>query len=426
MKIKLYLLLLLLSLTSYVFSQNTIYGRVVDEDNNPIIGAAIYLNNTSNWTTSDEKGEFEITVFNSNYNLIVTYLGYQSLLHKITSNSYNKRLIFIMTEKINKLNEVVLKANKVSKIKYGRYMLEFKSAFLGTSEFARNCTILNKEVLSFSFDKNTGVLKATAKEPLKIRNNSLGYSITYDLTLFEKSSESVKYLGYSRFEELKSSSKRSIKKWKRNRKKAYKGSLMHFLQALLKNDYRDQGFRVNHYKLVKNPERPSDSILMTSAAFLERLVAPNGETTQLQGSDYNLDSLNKGKRKYFAKDWMDYHRKKDSLLTIVKKASLYRTKNVLLKNVPKEEFTFERDSLLYLKINQYITVRYLREDEDESYPGRNPTRYGQTSIIRLKVDSTPIDSFGNIIDPLAMIVYEYMAYEKFGDSLPLNYQIEDF
>ena len=61
MRIPFIVLFCVLSSLSLV-AQKTIKGKVLTNKSTPLEGAAVYLNNTSIGTTTDENGEFELSV----------------------------------------------------------------------------------------------------------------------------------------------------------------------------------------------------------------------------------------------------------------------------------------------------------------------------------------------------------------------------
>jgi hypothetical protein len=70
---------------------------------------------------------------------------------------------------------------------------------------------------------------------------------------FEINKNLVTRLGYSRFENL-SGTKRKRKEWQRNRTKAYKGSLLHFIKSIFNNSSKEEGFVINQFKRLPNPK----------------------------------------------------------------------------------------------------------------------------------------------------------------------------
>ena len=108
MKAILTLLTFILSFVS--FSQTTLNGKVVDEQNNPIIGANVFLNGTYDGTTTDENGNFSFqTTTSSNQTLQISFLTFETLLVKIEIEKY-KPQTYILKESINTLDAVVVSA----------------------------------------------------------------------------------------------------------------------------------------------------------------------------------------------------------------------------------------------------------------------------------------------------------------------------
>jgi len=71
MNFKQIIILGFLLISSNLFAQNMIKGKVVDEKSLPIINAEIYVDNSTIKSKTNEKGEFELNLPNGQYNLIV-------------------------------------------------------------------------------------------------------------------------------------------------------------------------------------------------------------------------------------------------------------------------------------------------------------------------------------------------------------------
>ena len=120
---------------------------------------------------------------------------------------------------------------------------KFEKNFIGTSENAHSCNIINTEVLRFHYDKSTKLLTAKAFEPLIIENFGLGYTIHYALELFELQKDGTfKYLGSAQFNPMKAKSEAITELWEINRNYAYNGSKQHFLRTLTRDPLMDEGF----------------------------------------------------------------------------------------------------------------------------------------------------------------------------------------
>ena len=128
---KRYVLVLLVLITSTCFAQKIIYGRVLDTDNNPLIGAAVYVNNTSIGTTTDDKGQFELTLKNGVHVIVVSYLGYETLQYSLDTEKYEKSIAFKLVEKANVLDEVVISSKKkrMSPEDRAYFLRQFKEIF---------------------------------------------------------------------------------------------------------------------------------------------------------------------------------------------------------------------------------------------------------------------------------------------------------
>ena len=87
-----------------------IVGTVKDEQGNPIIYANIYLKETFDGTSSDDKGAFAFETYESGVQaLIVSFIGYESYEEECNVNE-NITLNIILKELITKADEVVITA----------------------------------------------------------------------------------------------------------------------------------------------------------------------------------------------------------------------------------------------------------------------------------------------------------------------------
>ena len=109
-KALIFISLLLFSLvwSSQVFSQTdeqriTIKGTVLDEKNEPIIGASVIEMGTSNGVITDLDGVFSLKT-RLNAIISVSYVGYVTQRIKVTTSQYK----IILKEDISQLDEIVL------------------------------------------------------------------------------------------------------------------------------------------------------------------------------------------------------------------------------------------------------------------------------------------------------------------------------
>jgi CarboxypepD_reg-like domain/TonB-dependent Receptor Plug Domain len=92
------------------FSQTSISGKIVDEKNNPIPNANIYIDGTYDGATSDNLGEFSfITTALGNQTLVISALSFEQKKLSIVINTYQSQTI-ILKRNLTELNEVVITA----------------------------------------------------------------------------------------------------------------------------------------------------------------------------------------------------------------------------------------------------------------------------------------------------------------------------
>ncbi|MBA6155725.1 carboxypeptidase-like regulatory domain-containing protein [Tenacibaculum sp. S7007] len=399
MKKELILFLFAITFTLTTLSQISVKGKITSINNQSLEGASVYFNNTTIGTITDSKGYFELNAPNSNYKMIISYLGFKT--KQVSIKSSNEFLTIKLEEDTTLLNEVVL-----SKTKYDenwKYNLaRFKQSFLGRSKLAQECKILNEKDLHFDYNAKTNTLTAFAKEPLKIKHNGLGYLIIYDLVDFTIKDKQLFFSGYAQYKNLKKSVR---KKWKQNRLDAYNGSQMHFLRSLIDKEIKQEGFVVNQFKRVLNPERPSEEKIKLAK-----------ELVKLYGN--NID---------FSRQIASPKTTLDSALVTLKKSRKPKYRNYLYKRnvLYKDMISFENE-LHFFNFKNYLMVIYTKEPEEENYvmglfgKKREPLKV-QTSNIVLLNGKSIIDKTG-VLAPDSFFNEGYWAFEAFANMLPLDYQ----
>jgi TonB-dependent SusC/RagA subfamily outer membrane receptor len=272
------LFLFIILLPFAAFSQYTISGQVLNNtDKKPVESASIFLSNASVGGKTDKQGNF--TLYNAKpgkYQLVISSIGFESYSQNITVGNGNIALPAIyISPKILILNEVKIKSGiDPNRMKYYYWFLD---EFLGNSELAADCKILNPEMLDFDYNDTTGTLTASSADFLQIENPDLGYKIKYLLTKFnlnnlDRVSQKVHYEGSVLFEEMKGTAKQK-KRCKKKRQEVYEGSQMHFLRSALEDDLYDQGFRALHLRRYPNPDRPTDSLINAKIKYYKNLKA---------------------------------------------------------------------------------------------------------------------------------------------------------
>ena len=261
-------------------------GFVYDKQTRePLVGASVYMDNSTIGTSTDFDGAFEITIPDGlKSSLVVSFVGYETLVRSKPDGS--KPLRLYLEPGSNMLEEVVLSPDD----DWSRELklAEFKKHYLGTSLRGLRCTILNEDDLVLTFSKKRKRLYARTKAPLLIENRLLHYRITADLRAFglgynkvsrnQKNlvSSGVIYKGLNRYQSLDSVDSPTVK---RVRMQAYYGSVLHFMRALAAKDLFAQGYRIMYRGKIVNPEdvisvvpQPgSDKVMVRLADVIEIL-----------------------------------------------------------------------------------------------------------------------------------------------------------
>ena len=241
---------------------HTVSGVVTDEKGSPLPGATVFITGTTKIAPADKEGKF---VFGGltpgNYTLVVRMIGFDNVIQPFTIGNKTPKFTIKLKESNTLLNEVSISANKRKTPK--RDITEFTRNFIGDDENAKECEILNLEVLNFKRSGSLYNLEASSNDFLIIENKALGYRIKYLLKsfIYYRQLEVCYYEGDSYFEELEGTAEQQ-KKWAENRRAAYLGSSRHYLRSAMNNSSRAQGFftyRFNEqytYEPDDSPIRP--------------------------------------------------------------------------------------------------------------------------------------------------------------------------
>lgn len=261
MKLKITLsLFFLLFLNTHISHTQTIYGKVYDtKKGQPLVGATVYINGTSIGTITDQEGVFFIkTKTKINASLVISYVGYKPF---VIHNPYSSiKFEIVLQPDLDNLNEVFITTDTWTREKKLR---EFRKQFLGQTKAGESCFILNEDDIYLNFDERNETLTASSDTPIIIRNNLLGYEITYNLQEFQAKYDQPKrerplcrYVYYEGSSFYKNLSKNdiSLSRFVENRKKEYDGSIMHFMRILVSGNLKKEGFKLLNgtYPTTKN------------------------------------------------------------------------------------------------------------------------------------------------------------------------------
>lgn len=258
------------------FAQYNVTGRIISQaDTKPVANVSVFLSNATIGSITDTNGSFNLSnIKPGNYTLVISVVGFDSYSQIITINSSNIDLqTLTIYPKSIALGEVKIKANAGADPERPRYMALFTGEFLGNTDIAKECKILNPELLDFNYDGANSALTASSIDFLVIENNALGYKIKYLLKNFtlnfaEDGTRAFAYSGSVLFEEMKGSPSQQ-KEWKRRRQEVYEGSQMHFLRSAMAGTIEQDGFRI--LRLPANPQRPPDSVVQEKLRLYQAL-----------------------------------------------------------------------------------------------------------------------------------------------------------
>lgn len=346
--------------TAQTAQTSTITGRVVDaETTEPLPRTHVFISRSMKGTTTDSTGRFRLTgIPPGSKRLYVSRLGYENEAIDLQLKP-NRRLTFTF-----RLDQTVLEGPAITVLgqrdeEWYERLDRFKRLFIGESERARQCTLVNPEALRFE-TKWWGKFEASAEQPLIIQNRALGYRLTYFLKEFEERGKVVRWDGEPLFDPLVPRDSLQAARWQRNRLRAYRGSLRHFLRALLDDRLEEELFevyrlpRARAFRFANRADRiPTDR---------DHLLEPGPDSTYLFDVGGRLEVIYRG----------------------------------------------EPESEAYL--------------EWADITRRAPRDY-QTSHIDLNEHPIHVDPYGEIVEPYGATLYRYFAFTvRMAELLPREYE----
>ena len=348
----------------------SISGTIYDEEGKPLQGANVFLDGTTIGVSTDLDGNYKLeSIPPGLYNIVISHIGYKNGVYQTAEYNGGARIQNHMMEiDLAQLEEVEVISNRIksSEQRWQNYYEIFSRELLGQSENARQCIIENPEILNFSFEEETETLKAYADEALQIRNEVLGYRVSYFLESFVKENSNLRFRGKIRFFNLDPLNKSDKKSWRKNRKKNYYGSFNHFRRSLLEGDLRKQGFRIYDIKKLEKLKTQRDNELDISDIMV------------FKGDHYELE----------------------------------------FKNFLVVEYKKEKESTQFLLTSDFSSKfynKFIRDGVLHKDPGN------QISIIKLLRGSVRLDLSGEVMDKFGITKYGYWSWERTADLVPLNY-----
>ncbi len=251
-----------------------IEGRVINSQNGePLQSAHVFLSGTKIGTVTNSAGYFRLReVPPGLHRLVVSIVGYDRIVNELSvapREQLNESLE--LTPAVYEMNEVYV-GNLDER--WESHLERFKRLFLGESQMADSVTILNPEVLRFQ-SRWWGRFTAEALGPIRIENRALGYHITYYLDEFFHNGIRTRWDGEPLFTEMTPADDFQAAYWSENRKKAFAGSLRHFLISVVQDSVEHAGFKVYHMQRNIQGFSPSRSMPTSTQRFVRPADEPN-------------------------------------------------------------------------------------------------------------------------------------------------------
>ncbi len=364
--------ILLLLLPDTIMAQQFVNGTIISENTGlPVEGASVYFNNTSIGTSANAAGKFLLQLPNMlNAELIISGVGYERLVYILPAPiDQKKTYVFKLEQKEQQLRDVLILPDVLRR----KYLGIFEQNFLGVTEEASRSRIENRRDIYFTSGENNNTIRAYSDTPLVIINKMLGYKIKFELVDFSFNKENGRtfYYGYTRFEEMGDKSR-----WRKNRKRCYYGSTVHFFRSMIANRLKEDAFKI----------------------YLIKPVNLSGDTNHVVNGV--LEKVN-GNR--------------DMAIAVA----------VVPDQIIKPDTSNVNNYLLTLKGK--LMVQYDKEPASKAYLKKNTFVQGNMPVgfrayVSIKSDSLQIASNGIVNNPMDAEYSGYWIYEKAANMLPLNYE----
>ncbi len=405
MKINLTILFLLVAF--FTNAQYKIEGKVIDSvSQKPLSDINIFLSHTTNGTSSNNKGEFQLSnLKQEKYELVVSSLNYEETIIPISVINNTEPFLIKLKPTANILKEVVVEP--YDKNGWDEWGEQFKSYFIGSTQLAKYCKLLNPEVIKFRFNSKTNKLHAFTNKMLVFENKRLGYRIRYVLSKFEIdfTYHTFSFKGYPLFEELKPNNSKEANRWNQLRNETYKGSIRHFIRSLYYDNLEKDGFEITQVRMITDEEK--NRVHELAKAIQKKVDADGGEKFQIE------------------KDSLEYYNKVNSL-------PLEENRLLLNNVVPRDRIIFSsglidstyknlyfEGSLQVLYKNKKIPYEYAK-----TLPLYRSSEYIKTDISLRNNKPISIYQNGNYYNGLDLLTDGYWAWsEKLANLMPSNYMI---
>jgi len=390
---RLILLLLLLPFISQA-QTTTITGKVTTNTSHTGIGkVSVFLSNSSFGTETSDDGTFRLYgVKPGQYTLVASSLGFQEYTQSILVGKDPINLDIILNPKVTQLRGVVISSAADWKRNYEL----FKREFIGQTENAKKCEIINPHVINMIYHGKKLELEAWTDDFLVIENKALGYRIKFLVDTFSTSGLSgiTQWLGQVVFQELPGSAAQK-KIWKQKREESYYGSSRHFYKSLYTNTLSQDGFVM--YKLIReiNIDRPDEAVIVQKIKHFNQA--------------FNRDSLSY----WIAKQHLSRYYHENLIRQPLQPYQVYQQTN------SQGIFALHFTNCLYV----IYTKRHEETDFKDIYRPLDMENF-ETSVLTLPAPYAIFDMNGVVFQNVPLSEGTW-SKSKMAELLPFNYAPED-
>ncbi len=338
--------------------RGSITGKVVGANSkSPIARASVFLNNSSFGTISKDNGTFALNNLRpGQYTLVITAIGFDDYTKTLLVDNETINVDAELSPRSIELREVTISTS--TKADWRRNFEQFKTEFIGADANAKDCEIINPDVLHFTYRKSKQVLEAYADEFLIVENRAMGYRVKFLVKDFKSDHVSgiISYSGQRLFEELPGKEAQK-KKWRVKRDEAYYGSAMHFYRSLYKDKLDQEGFEAFKIHRELNPNRAPDAVI-------QKKIEKIRTTYNSRNVNINIDSLRywtemQSMPRYYNQRISSVKYFSSELLRVTEKPGIYAIEFpeclYVIYNKKREE-TYFRDVYIPLTMPNYETT----------------------------------------------------------------------
>jgi hypothetical protein len=370
----------------------------------PLAFASVFLANTTYGTTTDSTGHFVLAGLpGGHYELMVSYVGYQ-LFQKPLDLQLPLTLVADLQPTATQLDEVVVHPKKNRPSDYKMFLQQF----LGNSTLSQQCRLDNPDDVVVVYDKAHHQLQALAPRSLRVINQALGYRITYynfDFKVFYTTNR-CEFVAAPMFEELKSPDARQQQRWEEARRRAYAGSLPHFLRSVRANRLAEEGFVVRAMVVELASEQASQRAARAADSLAEVRTPEPGLTARVYKQPLSAAQLCRPEASPSARVRLQFPYTLQVTYQAEQPDAVYTT---YMADVRRTQALDAARRLQPGSKHDTALGRPLFEAVKE------------TSELRLLGPDAVILPNGYLHNPLSVKVDGYWAFEKVGEALPLDY-----